>query len=70
MCDLVGAKIKFEVVGDNYAISIQDLSKEQFDNLIKDLGLPIIFIGGNLSQPALDSFQRGEDRMKSNWSER
>lgn len=65
--DITGAIIKVESVGDAWRVSLSSLTKEQVAGIMDALGIPVIFVGGNASQPAIDTFQRDSGSDGGRW---
>lgn len=65
---LANAIIKFEQQGDSYSITLSELTKEQFDEVLKTLGIPVIWVvGRGVNDLVCDNFERGEQNPLSNW---
>ena len=66
--NLSGVLLKFTMQGDRYTLTLDDMTKEQFDEAIKLLNIPIIFVEGMVSKPALDNFVgRSENDIVKGW---
>jgi hypothetical protein len=66
--NFTGVVFKFTMKGDCYTLTLDEMTREQFKEAIKLLDIPIVFVDGMVSKPALDNFTgRSENDIVKGW---